>query len=115
MFFIHKYTDGAIVKFTRTPQVRHKNTSSLAGAKVGSYIRTITGRIAKVKNIYQKKYDISKYGQSGQFESLNFFSIEFLDNKEILELEPNNTMTFVKVGIINLFFYNLLIPFFKGH
>jgi len=77
LFFIHTYQDGTMVKFTKTPQVLHKNTQSLAGVKVGSLIRTITGRIVKVKRIYKQEVDTSKYADSPRTELQHFFSVKF--------------------------------------
>lgn len=107
LFFIHTYQDGKMVKFTKTPQVLHKNTTSLSGVKVGSLIRTIRGRIAKVKRIYKREVDTSKYADLPQTELQHIFSVKFLDNGNEQELQPSVTMTLVKARFIDLFCYTI--------
>lgn len=105
-FFIHKFTDGTMVKFTKTPQVKHKPTNSLSGVKIGSYVRMITGRIAQVKSVYQKNIDTRKEASdSPRIESIYIFVCHFLDNDQILDMQPAITMQVVKINWFNLFLY----------
>ena len=113
--FIHKYKDGTMVKFTKVPQVRHRNTNSLSGLKEGSYLRTIRGRIAKVENIYKKEIDVTKdSGDSKRTENVYFFSCKFLDNDEKMELQASITMSRVKINIVYLFLYSFYKLFNKN-
>lgn len=107
MFFIHKYKDGSVVKFTKIPQVKHKRTTSLAGVVRFSYIETIRGRIAMVNKIYKQDIDTAKESYYERIESKYFFSCVFLDNGEVLELQACNTMIRAKVNLVNLMFYKL--------
>jgi hypothetical protein len=105
-FFIHKFTDGTMVKFTKTPQVKHKPTGSLCDVKIDSYIRMITGRIAQVKSIYQKNVDTRKEASDSQrIESIYIFVCHFLDNDQVLDMQPSITMQVVKINWLNLLLY----------
>ncbi len=105
-FFIHKFTDGTMVKFTKTPQVKHKPTDSLSGVKIGSYVRMITGRIAQVTSIYRKEIDSRKEASdSPRLEMVYIFVCRFLDNDQALDMQPSITMRVVKINWLNLFLY----------
>ncbi len=113
MFFIHKFQEGTMVKFVSTPQVRHTQIQPQEKIKIGSYVRSIRGRIAKIKGVYTKNIDTSKYPDSVRYERVHIYSLMFLDNKETVEVELSLSISLVLVRPEDLFLYNLYL-FFKN-
>lgn len=112
MFFLHKYTDGTIVKFTKVTQLKHEVTRKFDWI-VGDYIRLLTGRIAKIEKIFKKEVDTSKHPDEERMEMVWIFSIKFLDNNELMDITPNVTMSKVKVNCFNLYAYIIYIKLLK--
>lgn len=112
MLFIHKYTNGKMVSFTKTPQPKHEMTQKF-DCVVGDYIRMMKGRVAKIEKIFKKEVDTSKYSDVERLEIIWIYSIKFLDNNEVMEITPNVTMVKVKINHINLFTYRIYIKLLK--
>lgn len=109
MFFIHKYKDGSLVKFTKTPQVKHLKTETIFLVEKYPYLRTITGRIVKVIKSYQQQIDTAKDLSYERLENVWVFECICLDNGETIKLYPASTICTVFIKWYNLFFYKIYL------
>lgn len=108
LFFIHKFIDGKVVKFTTVPQVKHQKQDTMYNVNDYPYIRTLKGRIAKVKRAFKKSVDTAKEpGDTERFEKIWFFDVVFLDNNEQMQLKASIHLCSVKIHWFHLLCYKI--------